>query len=327
MESDCMAIEYLACGNIMSDQIMDVDGNLSESNMGGPAFYALAGMRLWTPNCKLVCKAGADYADSYGKWMDNNGVSRDSVQVAMENCSAFILKYNKDGSFEYTSKYSAEHLGYLKTHPEDIDKAAEGETIKGMYMAHNMDPVIWQKLGEVKRKHGFKIMWEIEYAKKLRDMMGWSRETVRKKVSKVLEVADMWSLNYNEASDIFDIPRDNDDAIIKELQKLPTEFCFYRVGERGAYAVTPTDAYFCEVLMPFGPSVDPTGCGNNSTGTAMYSYVAGDHPAMVAVKACISAGFNASQRGPYPVYTEESRAFAQKLAKEQFEKVMNAHRA
>ncbi len=289
MESDCMAIEYLACGNIMSDQIMDVDGNLSESNMGGPAFYALAGMRLWTPNCKLVCKAGADYADSYGKWMDNNGVSRDSVQVAMENCSAFILKYNKDGSFEYTSKYSAEHLGYLKTHPEDIDKAAEGETIKGMYMAHNMDPVIWQKLGEVKRKHGFKIMWEIEYAKKLRDMMGWSRETVRKKLSKV--------------------------------------FCFYRVGERGAYAVTPTDAYFCEVLMPFGPSVDPTGCGNNSTGTAMYSYVAGDHPAMVAVKACISAGFNASQRGPYPVYTEESRAFAQKLAKEQFEKVMNAHRA
>lgn len=317
-----MAIEYLACGNIMSDQIMDADGNLSERNMGGPAFYALAGMRLWTPDCKLVCKAGADYADSYGRWMDDNRVPKTSVQVEAEHCSAFILKYREDGAFIPSSVYSSEHLGYLKTHPEDIDRACEGEAVKGIYMAHNMDPVIWKKLGEVKKKHGFQIMWEIEYAEAIRKQWGLSREEVLEKIERVLLTADMWSLNNNEASDLFDLPREDDGMIIKELQKLPAAFTFYRVGNRGAYGVTPTEAYFCPCILPFGPSVDPTGCGNNSTGAAMQSYVAGDHPAMAVVKACVSAGFNAAQRGPCPLYTEEIFAYAKALAEEYFEKVM-----
>ena len=77
-----MGVEYLACGNIMSDRIQSEDGSYSEWNMGGPAFYALSGMRIWTPQVKLVCKTGADYADSYGRWMDDNGVTRESVRVS-----------------------------------------------------------------------------------------------------------------------------------------------------------------------------------------------------------------------------------------------------
>ena len=321
-----MSVEYLACGNIMSDQIMFADGTLSESNMGGPAFYALAGMRLWTPSCKLVCGTGADYADTYGKWMDNNHVSRDSVRVEVEHCTAFILKYNDDGTFMPTPKFSQEHLGYLKTRPDDIDRACQGEAVKGMYMAHNMDSVIWDKIGEVKKKYGFKIMWEIEYASLYRKSAGMSREEVIERIKNVLKTADMWSLNCNEAADLFNLSPDDDAAIIKEIQKLPTEFTLYRVGSRGAYAVTPDDAYFCGVMMPFGESVDPTGCGNNSTGTAMYSYVAGDHPAMVVTKACVSAGFNAAQRGPYPLYTEDICKKAQKMADETFEKIMAEHK-
>ena len=321
-----MAIEYLACGNIMSDQIEFLDGTFSELNMGGPAFYALSGMRLWDPNCKLVCRTGADYAGTYGKWMDDNGVPRTSVKVDLENCTTFILKYNPDESFTPRPKFSGEHLGYLKTHPEDIDEACQGEAVKGMYMAHNLDPVIWAKLGEVKKKYGFKIMWEIEYASALRERMGLSREEVLEKIRKVMEVADAWSINWNEASDLFDIPRETDEAIIAEIQKLPVEFTLYRVGTRGAYAVTPDAAYFCESIDPFGPSVDPTGCGNNSTGAAMQSWVAGDHPAMTVVKACISSGFNAAQRGPFPLYTKEKVALAQNLAQEYFEKVMARHK-
>ena len=51
-----MAIEYLACGNIMSDRIERQDGSFSEWNMGGPAFFTLSGIRLWTKACKLVCR-------------------------------------------------------------------------------------------------------------------------------------------------------------------------------------------------------------------------------------------------------------------------------
>ena len=250
-------------------------------------------------------RTGEDYAPTYGRWMDANGVSRESVQVEAENVTRFTLKYNPDGSFSPTPHFSMEHLGYLKTHPEEIDQACAGQAVKGIYMAHNLDPVIWGKLGEVKEKYGFKIMWEIEYAGQIRKMLRLTRQQILDRARRVMEVADLWSINHNEAADLFQLPREDDEAIINELQKLPVEFTFYRVGSRGSYAVTPTNAYFCEAVDPFGPSVDPTGCGNCSTGAAMYAYVSGAHPAMAAIMANISSGFNAAQKGPYPLYTEE----------------------
>lgn len=316
-----MPINYLACGNIMSDRIEQEDGSFTDWNMGGPAFFALSGMRLWTKSCKLVCSTGADYANTYGSWMDQNGVSRESVRVEAEEVTRFTLKYTPSGAFIPKAHFSMEHLGYLKTHPEAIDEACENHAVRGMYMAHNLDTVIWEKLRQVKEKYNFKIMWEIEYASQVRERMNISRAEVLDKIRRVLAVADMWSINYNEASDLFDIPREDDVRIIAELQKLPTEMTFYRVGGRGSYVVTPTNAYFCESIDPFGPSVDPTGCGNCSTGTAMYAYVSGAHPAMVAVMANVSSGFNAAQKGPYPHYTDEKMAFAQELAEKYFEKI------
>ena len=316
-----MSIEYLACGNIMSDRIEDENGNVSEWNMGGPAFYALSGMRIWTPNVKLVCKTGADYADTYGKWMDDNGVTRESVRVEVEEYTRFTLKYGENGVFGYKPHFSAEHLGFLKTHADDIDRAAEGYPIKGMYMAHNIDKVVWDNLRRVKDKHGFKIMWEIEYAGSIREKMGISRDTALSKIQYAMETADAWSLNCNEAADLFNLPREDDAGIINELQKLPIDFTFYRVGDRGSYAVTKTNAYFCPVLQPFGPSVDPTGCGNCSTGAAGYALFSGHHPAMVAAMGNVAGGFNAAQRGPYRLYTPEKMELARKLAQELFDKM------
>ncbi len=316
-----MAIEYLACGNIMSDRIKYQNGEVSEWNMGGPAFYALSGMRIWTRDCKLVCKTGADYSETYGKWMDNNSVTRESVRVEVEEHTRFTLSYNEDGSFTPTPHFSDEHLGYLKTHADDIDEAAAGYPIKGMYMAHNFDHIVWENLKRVKEKHGFKIMWEIEYAAPLRERLGLTREEVRERICDVLQIADAWSLNNKEAADIFDLPREDDAAIIAELQKLPTQFTFYRVGDRGSYAVTPDAAYFCPVMQPIGPSVDPTGCGNCSTGAAAYALFSGEHPGMVACMANVAAGFNAAQRGPYRLYTQEVMDMARKLAQESFEQM------
>ena len=228
-----MAVHYLACGNIMTDQIEDKDGNLSDPKMGGPAFYALAGMRLWTPNCKLVCRAGADYADTYGVWMDQNAVPRDSVNVVCEHCTCHVLTYQPDGSFLYRSKYGQEMLGYMKTHPEDIDAACAGQQVKGIYMAQNTNKIVWEKLAQVKQKYGFKIMWEMEYAPGILDWLGMTRQQMQQRIMQGLQVADMWSINHNEASDLFGIPREDDRAIIERLQALPVEMTFYRVGSRG----------------------------------------------------------------------------------------------
>lgn len=40
---------------------------------------------------------------------------------------------------------------------------------------------------------------------------------------------------------------------------------------------------------------------------------------MAAVMANISSGFNAAQKGPYPLYTEEDMQLARRLAAERFE--------
>lgn len=311
-------IQYLACGNIMSDSIKDKDGNRSEWNMGGPAFYALSGMRIWTKDCKLVCRAGADYKDSYGKWMDSNGVSRESVIEDMEHCTRLTLSYMPNGSYG-VEPVDREHLGYLKTHSEDIDKACEGHDIKGMYMAHNLDKVIWDRIADVKKKHGFKIMWEIEYGWNF-DEYGDDRGVLLDRVRYILPLVDAWSINSNEASDLFEIPKMDDDAIIKELQKLPTDFTFYRVGERGSFAVTKDNAWFVPALKLKDEEADPTGCGNSSTGAAAYALFSGNNPAMVACMANVASGYNALQRGPYMLYTGEVMQRAKEFANELYVK-------
>ena len=84
--------------------------------------------------------------------------------------------------------------------------------------------------------------------------------------------------NRSEASLLF---RDQASAPVSRIWRIRTR--------------TPKDAYFCPVIKPFGESVDPTGCGNCSTGAAAYAYFAGEHPAMVAAMANVAGGYNAAQ--------------------------------
>lgn len=300
----------------MSDTVARDDGTFSSENIGGPALYALAGIRLWTDKCKLVTQTGSDYIGTYGKWMDDNGLSHESILVEVEEVTRITLKYNPaDRGFQHTPHKSQEYLGYQKTHPYHIDAAAT-PAVKGVYMAQNVDRIVWRNLEKIKEKYGFKLMWEIEYSA---NMEGETDKL--RKIRNVLGVADMWSINHNEASDLFHIPRDQDEDIINELMKLRTGLTLYRVGERGAYAVTPSQACFCPRLNVFGGSTDPTGCGNNSTGAAMYAYTEGYEPALVVAMANVSAAFNAAQYGPYPVFTPEVMAIARRLANEYREKV------
>lgn len=309
-------IEYLACGNIMSDIVEQEDGTCSELHIGGPAMYGLSGIRLWTDRCKLVTQTGEDYKNTYGKWMDDNGLSHESILTELEEGTCHILNYNrKDGGFNHRGKRDNQYLGYLKTHPYHIETACE-KGVRGIYMAQDLDRVFWKKLGDVKAKYDFRIMWEIEPSMDILE-----RQDVKERIREVLGTADMWSLNHNEASVIFQIPRENDEDMINELMKLPTELTFYRVGKRGAYAVTPTNAWFCPSIDPFGEGVDPTGCGNCSTGAAMYAHVAGYDPLMTVIMANVASGFNAAQYGPYPVYTEEAMEKGCHLAEEMYKKL------
>lgn len=299
--------DYLACGNIMLDVVEQADGSMtSPPNLGGPAFFALEGIRLFTPDCKLVSRAGADFEETYGLWMERNGVSQESVKIAAEHCTQHILKYDPDGSgrFSHRSKYGGELLGYLKTSPENIEAAAQTGA-KGIYLAQNTDTVFWRDLYEVKSRCGFKIMWEIEAVKVPEGML--------QRIQNVIRAADMFSVNLNEASELYHIPKENEEDIINEIMKLPVELTLFRVGKRGAYAVSGNSAVFCRSI-DIDRSVDPTGCGNSSTGAAMFAHVAGYDPAMAVIMANIAAGYNAAQYGVYPHFTDDITKSAYAMA-------------
>ncbi len=305
-------IEYLACGNVMSDETIEPGRAKSDRHMGGPAFFALAGMRLFTENVKLVSRVGRDFydKDSYGDWMVKNGISDESVRVELENCSCFLLDYNSDGSGRnVVSVYGQEHLGYIKTSPEDIAAAMNGN-VRGMYMAMGVDKVFWEKLHAIKQQYNFKIMWELEHFNCRNDV---------NLIRDVIGYADGFSLNYNEASKLFNIDREDDIAIIKELQKLPVGYTLYRVGKRGAFSVTPDGAWFCPSIDIY-PYVDQTGCGNNSTGAAGYALTEGWSPEMIVAAANVSAGYNCAQFGPFPHFTDEIMKDGMEIIKKQAEK-------
>ncbi len=280
--------KYLACGNIMSDTVIQKDGSYGALHIGGPAMFALAGIRTFTADCKLVCGAGADYEDSYGKWLDVNGLSRESVRVVCEHCTQHVIRHYEDNSYKSESRFGAEVLGYMKTHPGHISHAISSDT-KAFYLAQNDDLVFWKNIAYLKEKTGVKMMWEME-----------SKVTDLERLKRVIFIPEMFSLNHFEASNLFGIPKENDEDIINELMKFGCDLVYYRVGPRGAYAISGNRAVFCESVDPYGESVDPTGCGNCSTGAAMFAFMEGYDLAMTAAIAAVAAGFNAAQYGPVP---------------------------
>ena len=63
------------------------------------------------------------------------------------------------------------------------------------------------------------------------------------------------------------------------------------------------------------------GCGNNSTGAAMYAWCETGDPLMTGIMAAISAGYNAQQKGPMMLVTEADTANARALAEKYYKEL------
>ena len=316
--------KYLACGNTIYDTVESIDGVNFGEHLGGQAMYATSGIRLWTKDVKMVTNCGLDYKDGYGAWLDANGLTHEGIRVNKEYCSHVYMKHTESGAYELATTsqgllYREYFQGFFEMRPEDIE-AAIGPDTKGIYHhLHSPDRIMFGKLEKIREKYGVKTMWEIMYAPGA--PYNHAPYFDLQRIKDAAKIAGTWSLNRNEATDLFNIPRDNDADIINELMKFDgVEMCYYRCGSKGAYVVTPTNAYFCP-LIDIVESIDPMGCGNCSTGTAMYAWCETGDPLMTAIISAISAGYNASQSGPWPLYTPEDTLHAQKLAKEYYDKL------
>ncbi|MBD5101147.1 MAG: carbohydrate kinase family protein [Subdoligranulum sp.] len=288
---------YLACGNIMFDEVEQDNGTLSAVQPGGPALFALAGIRTFTAECRLVSQVGRDHAADCIHWLEENGLAAESLRVASQYSNLHLIHHQPDGTYTWRSRYGMQQLGYLKTTPEHID-AASGKETRGIYLAQNTDPVFWEALYAVKKEKGFQIMWELEVPRPEDGV----REDKLQRVQRVLPYVDMWSLNATEASVLFDLPRTDEAGLICRLQALPVRWTFFRVGAKGAYLLTPQESYFCPAVAA-EHFVDSLGCGNCSTGAMLYGLSSGCRPERALAMANAAAAMNTEQYGPVPQFT------------------------
>ncbi len=289
--------KYLAVGQVNCDVIVDDNGNTSEVKIGGSGLFALAGIRIFTPDCALVTKLGRNFAREYLDWFEANGVTADYAPLTSDTIPAHYLRYTHDGLYENVAmsdpRYDGEILGYMHPKADDLERALCPDTA-GFSIYQDTDSVQWSLLRRAANRVGAKIMWEANH-----------RARDPERIKQVAPIPEMWSINSNEVEQIFGIPKANEMDAIELLRGITNELCFYRVGKKGSYAITRDGAWFCPAIDPTGESVDPTGCGNCSIGAAMYAYASGNSPDRVAVMANVASGYNAAQLGPVPRFTPE----------------------
>ncbi|MCC8103293.1 MAG: carbohydrate kinase family protein [Clostridiales bacterium] len=312
--------EYIAAGNVMIDSVSFADGSGSDGeHIGGPATFAYTGIKIWTDSVIQCSKLGADYEEIFAPWVEKNGVDTSFLKVVCDHCNHSYITYEtKGGAMAGAAPSNSqnesflrrgtrwEDFGFMKTSPEDIGALTEKGGVKGVYLAQNCDRVFWEKIRRIKERDGFCMMWELEGSVAFPEF--------RENIYRAAEVADIFSLNIQEAQRLFEV--EGDEACIAELQKLPVSFTLFRVGGRGLYSVTPDAAYY----LPPAPCtvVDPTGCGNTSTGAALYAYAEGKDPLMVGIMANVGSAMNINQYGAIPDMLgvrEQCYAMAEELYK------------
>ena len=303
-------MKFVAIGNTMRDSVANADGTITASHMGGPSPFAYAGIRVWCDDVQMLTGVGMDHEEHFGEWIERNNICRDGIVCVDEKTHNFVLSYNEDGS------YSADHgmdrdafsfeIGAMEMRPAQFDEfTKDAECCYFFYDCENI--VFWNQIKEIKEKYGWKMMWE---------MSGTSAYPERlpriKQIIKDLNI-EMFSMNWNETKQLFGCTEREEGIAL--LKTLGVPFIFLRDGANGSYAIEG-DKHWHIPSVRSETSVDPTGCGNTSTGTAMYGYHVTGDPIMACIMANISAGYNAAQYGVIPEFTPEMRENSLKQAQQ-----------
>ena len=303
-------MDFIAAGNVMVDEVVLSTGGTSDANMGGPSFFALVGMKVWTDSCMLRSNVGSDFEEYFGKWFDKNNVTRHGIEIRSDYCNHSVITYNEDGSYKGESMHGLENMGFLRCRPEDLEKYCTGA--KGVYLAQDADLIVWDGLLKVRDKCGYKMMWEIE-----------AKWAIPEKLQDIISIAkrvDMFSMNMNEASILFGMDKSKEREILEMIAGWGVPYVFMRAGHKGSYAIADENITFIPSVGS-EESVDSTGCGNCSTGAAAYAYAAGYSPIEASVMGNISAYFNVLQFG-----VPEDMAPLRIQAQELFAKTMESYK-
>ncbi len=332
-------MKYIAEGSTITNRLLFLDGRVKADIMGGGGFYAYTALRMCTDDCLFLSSVGKDFDDFYGAWFDQNRCSREGLYYRVERTEYNELKYFPDGSYiEYSiygDPFSEEELQTMRRqgimyvpdkdpevrknlvlNVEDITKFMDDA--KGLYTSKPLNDEVSEELMKHKQG-GCKIMWEIP-ASVLNDVNDIYLEGGIEAVQHHLRAVDILSINRNECALIFGV--DTDEKILPLLKELKIPV-YYRVGTDGAYMIAEGKDYFVPMISTVEKEkeIDPTGCGNSSTGAALWAWCEGYDPLMTCVIGNVVASYNVRQYGPFLDLSEETREEMFKTAQDIYEKL------
>lgn len=298
-------MEYCISGQIMIDTVVYADGSDNGINLGGPAAFGFAGVKLWTDDVMMNINVGEDFYGYFDEWLNSYNAFRECIHVINPHGNRHIITYKNDGSYHEDSVYGWDNMHKMDPRIEDYEQPC-CDNLKGAYLNNNANCVdFWRGMEQIRKTKGIKTMWEIPTGDVVPEKMDLLTE--------IFSLTDYMSINVNEGKTLWNV--DTEQQVVQNCLKLPLEMIFLRAGERGAYVIAQNRAVFVPSVER-EDVVDPTGCGNCSTAVAMYAYTHTKDPVLTCAMANISASYNLRQNGPYPGYSQADRDEAWRLLNE-----------
>lgn len=306
-------MRYLVTGCTILNDMIYADGSRAEGFLGG-AIYAVNGIKPYCDDVMIITTAGPDFDHFYGPYYRANDLSTAGVQFVLPKTHYNTLEYHPDGRWWEYSKYGpefeAEWWPRSLIRAEYVTRYAD-ESTRGIYFESGVREQVWKQLAEIRAAapHA-RIMSELLTA-------DTADPALKTDLLALIQAVDIYSINLPESLTFFGTRAEQEsiDAILN-LGKP----CFFRVGEKGAHMIQDGKAWFAPAAG-VEDSVDATGCGNCSTGAALYGFAEGFHPLKTAVLANLAAALNARQYGPYPQFTTELRASLFAIADVEFDRL------
>jgi len=292
-------LKYLVTGCTRINDLNYPDGRTVKGFLGG-AIYAVNGIKPYCDDVYLISTAGPDFDNFYGDYFRTNQISIQGMQFILPKTEYTILDYAEDGRWWEYSKYGEDYE--KKWFPKALIKSdyvlehADQDTL-GIYFESGVRESVWQDIDRIRKSApGAKIMWELPTG-------DCEKPNLKLEVLALLKNVDIYSLNLPESLRFFETNTEVESIDAITALGIP---CFFRVGEKGAYMIVDGNVWFAPAF-DVEKSVDATGCGNCSTGAALFGFCEGLHPLMTIIKANLAASLNAQQYGPYPQFTKDLR--------------------
>lgn len=332
-------MKYIAEGATITNRLLFLDGRVQEDIMGGGGFYAYTGIRLLCDDCLFLSSVGKDFDKFYGDWFRKNKCSEEGLFYKLDKTMYNDLKYFPDGSYiEYSiygKKYTDEQLadmrksGLVFLGEEDPDELKKQklevsefvsfmDDAKGIYTSVALTDENCELL-MAHKTNGCKLMWEIP-ATSVEIAHQKYKDGGIEGLKNYLRAVDILSINRNESSIIFE--KETDKEIIPLLKELEIPV-YYRVGTDGAYMIQDNKDYYVPMISTVEKEkeIDPTGCGNSSTGAALWAWCEGYDPLMVCVIGNAVASYNVRQYGPFLNMSNEIRDELLKTSQDIYKKL------